>query len=188
MAQPIRTCVLCRQSDVQQHLIRLVCSPDQVIIVDLKRRLPGAGAWVHPNRTCVLGVEEKPSVLNRAFGRKVVVNGLLEQIKEAIFRGINHGLSQASAGSALVGGADLLRAAIQRSEIDTVVLASDASDRVTRKLSVVASDAISFITLPIDKDTLGARVGKGSLAAVGVGSTTSSVYLIRLLQVWGALG
>ena len=180
--------MLCRQQDDQSNLIRLVCSPERVILVDLKRRLPGTGAWVHPKRACLFGIEEKPSVLNRAFGNQVIVDGLADQLKEAILRGIHHGLSQASAGSALVGGADVLRAAVQRSEVHTVVLASDASERVTRKLASVASKATVFITLPIDKETLGARVGKGSRAAVGVVSATSSVYLIRLLQVWGALG
>ena len=180
--------MLCRRSDAQQHLIRLVCSPDGHVIVDLKRRLPGAGAWVHPNKACVTGVEEKPAVLARAFGKSIVSSNLLEQIKAAVLRGVEHGLSQASAGSALVGGADVLRTAVQRSEVHTVVLASDASDRVQRKLSAVNSKGISFVRMPINKDALGVRVGTGPRAAVGVLSASSSVYLIRLLQVWGALG
>ena len=157
-------------------------------MVDLKRRLPGAGAWVHPNKACVTGVQEKPALLARAFGKNIVAAGLLEQIKEAVLRGIQHGLSQASAGSGLIGGADLLRTAMQRSEVHTVVLASDASDRVQRKLSAVNRKGISFVRMPINKDALGARVGTGPRAAVGVLPASSSVYLIRLLQVWGALG
>ena len=77
---------------------------------------------------------------------------------------------------------------MQRSEVHTVVLASDASDSVQRKLSAVNSKGISLVRMPINKDALGARVGTGPRAAVGVLPASSSVYLIRLLQVWGALG
>jgi uncharacterized protein len=48
---PIRTCIGCRQAQGKRTLIRLVRTPDGVV-VDPTGKLAGRGAYVHSERVC----------------------------------------------------------------------------------------------------------------------------------------
>lgn len=49
---PIRRCLGCRRHDAKESLLRIVAVGDK-IVVDREARLPGRGAYVHPNGKCV---------------------------------------------------------------------------------------------------------------------------------------
>lgn len=49
---PVRTCVGCRRKDQQDALVRIVATPEGVV-VDPRHRLPGRGAYLHPSIECV---------------------------------------------------------------------------------------------------------------------------------------
>jgi uncharacterized protein len=49
---PVRTCIGCRGRDAQGHLIRIAVADNRPRI-DLRRRLPGRGAYVHCRPECV---------------------------------------------------------------------------------------------------------------------------------------
>jgi predicted RNA-binding protein YlxR (DUF448 family) len=64
---PQRTCIGCRRRDAQADLLRLaVTAADgaRAVVVDEGRRLPGRGAWLHPDPDCMA-----MAVKRRAFGR-----------------------------------------------------------------------------------------------------------------------
>ncbi|NKX56067.1 YlxR family protein [Arthrobacter mobilis] len=64
---PQRTCIGCRRRDAQADLLRLaVTAADgaSAVVVDEGRRLPGRGAWLHPDPDCMA-----LAVKRRAFGR-----------------------------------------------------------------------------------------------------------------------
>lgn len=48
---PQRTCVACRQVEAKGSLIRLVRTPDGVLL-DPSGKLPGRGAYLHANPDC----------------------------------------------------------------------------------------------------------------------------------------
>ncbi len=48
---PMRTCVGCREVQPKRTLIRVVRTPDGVM-VDPTSRLPGRGAYLHDRRSC----------------------------------------------------------------------------------------------------------------------------------------
>ncbi len=60
---PVRTCVGCRRREAQDRLLRVVAEGTGVAL-DLRRRAPGRGAYVHPDPACVA-----LAVRKRAFGR-----------------------------------------------------------------------------------------------------------------------
>jgi len=62
-ASPTRTCVGCRARERSTELLRVVAA-DGVLVPDLRRRLPGRGAWLHPELGCLDLAERR-----RAFGR-----------------------------------------------------------------------------------------------------------------------
>lgn len=60
---PVRTCVGCRRRCRDVDLLRVAVA-DQVLVPDPRRRLPGRGAWIHPDEGCVALAEQR-----RAFDR-----------------------------------------------------------------------------------------------------------------------
>ena len=64
--RPQRSCIGCRQVKDQDDLIRLVRAPDGEVLVDLKGRLPGRGAYLCNSRDCI-GLAVSRQQFSRAF-------------------------------------------------------------------------------------------------------------------------
>ncbi|HEX2158944.1 MAG TPA: YlxR family protein [Actinomycetes bacterium] len=69
---PVRTCVGCRTRALAGELLRVVIS-DGELALDLRRSLPGRGAWVHPDLGCLSKAERR-----RAFVRALRVTQPLD--------------------------------------------------------------------------------------------------------------
>lgn len=71
---PVRTCLGCRQRSLTADLLRVVVQEVEpkrfVLVPDPERRLPGRGAWLHPESECLSQAERR-----RAFGRALRVPG-----------------------------------------------------------------------------------------------------------------
>ncbi|WP_421740809.1 YlxR family protein [Cellulomonas sp.] len=73
---PVRTCVGCRATGPRSALLRVVVRQESaanvsaVLFVDVDRRMPGRGAWLHPDPGCLEKAERR-----RAFGRALRVAG-----------------------------------------------------------------------------------------------------------------
>ena len=68
----VRTCLGCRQRAPRTSLVRIVAR-DGRVAVDTAARLPGRGAWVHPDSGCV-----RSAIRRNAFGRALRVSGSLD--------------------------------------------------------------------------------------------------------------
>ena len=64
---PMRQCLACREMKPKRELIRVVRSPEGVISLDSKGKMPGRGAYVCPGEEC-LKRAVKSKALSRAFG------------------------------------------------------------------------------------------------------------------------
>ncbi|WP_371831365.1 YlxR family protein [Rhodococcoides kroppenstedtii] len=75
---PVRTCVGCKRRDSPSALVRIavVLGEDggARAVVDHRRRLPGRGAWLHPDPDCFQQAEKR-----RALGRALRVTGPLDR-------------------------------------------------------------------------------------------------------------
>src|SRR5947209_4438691 len=74
---PVRTCVGCRATGSRSALLRVVVGTDDAgapaLVVDADRRMPGRGAWLHPDPGCLETAERR-----RALGRALRQAGLLD--------------------------------------------------------------------------------------------------------------
>jgi uncharacterized protein len=61
---PIRTCIGCRRRDRPAAMLRMVAGAGNEVVPDPDGRLPGRGAWMHPDSGCLDAAERR-----RAFGR-----------------------------------------------------------------------------------------------------------------------
>ncbi|WAL63722.1 YlxR family protein [Amycolatopsis cynarae] len=71
---PVRTCVGCRRRASVGELMRVVAE-DGRLVVDERRRLPGRGAWLHPEPDCLTKAERR-----RAFPRALRASGTLDGV------------------------------------------------------------------------------------------------------------
>ena len=81
---PMRQCVGCREMKTKRELIRIVKSPEGAVSLDFKGKLPGRGAYVCPQATCLARVK-KAKALERAFEIALpqdVYDALEHQMKE----------------------------------------------------------------------------------------------------------
>ena len=70
---PVRTCIGCRRRTAATELFRVVVTPGPIgtpvsVVPDPGRRLPGRGAWLHPDPDCVALATRR-----HAFGRALRV-------------------------------------------------------------------------------------------------------------------
>lgn len=75
---PLRTCIGCRQRVTAAELFRVVVAREPggepaPVVPDPHRRMPGRGAWLHPDPACV-----ELAVRRRAFGRALRASGALD--------------------------------------------------------------------------------------------------------------
>ncbi|WP_414637415.1 YlxR family protein [Actinophytocola sp.] len=68
----MRTCVGCRGRALAGELLRVVVV-DGELVLDLRRRIGGRGAWLHPDPGCLTRAERR-----RAFPRALRVPGPLD--------------------------------------------------------------------------------------------------------------
>ncbi|MDO5503883.1 MAG: YlxR family protein [Actinomycetia bacterium] len=73
----MRTCVGCRRTDSWSALLRVTARQGETgavqIVPDVRRRLGGRGAWLHPDPDCV-----EQAVRRRAFGRALRVGAAID--------------------------------------------------------------------------------------------------------------
>lgn len=69
---PVRTCVGCRERAAKPELLRVVTSGGE-LLPDLRARLPGRGAYLHPRLECLAAAERR-----RAFPRALRESGPLD--------------------------------------------------------------------------------------------------------------
>ncbi|MDR1790161.1 MAG: YlxR family protein [Propionibacteriaceae bacterium] len=79
MSNPIRTCIGCRQPAPQDELLRIALIDADGLpkaVFDPHHRLPGRGAWLHPERPDCVQAALAAKSLTRAFRRPVDCSAL----------------------------------------------------------------------------------------------------------------
>ena len=188
MARPaVRTCIGCREQVGDDELLRLVRSPDGQVVVDLRRRLPGRGAWVHPQRSCL---EQAPRALSRAFKTATKLPAgvvLVDVVREHLLRAATDGLSQAAAAGGIAGGRAAVGQAVAEGRATQVLIASDASDRARRDAATLAGPR-PVMNVTWTTDDLGRLTGQAPRAMVAVLGGPATQHLRRQLRRLRQLG
>lgn len=129
-----RTCIVTRESGSVDEMIRFVAGPDNMVVPDIKRELPGRGCWVMAKRHLV----------DEAVKRKIFARGLKQSIiaqddlgalvDQLLTRSALGSLALARKSGAVVSGSAKVDAAIRSGKAALVLHATDAAPDGVRKL------------------------------------------------------
>ena len=129
-----RTCIVTRQSLDAADLIRFVRDPDNRIVPDLARKLPGRGAHVSFSRKAV-DEAVKRKIFARAFKSAVDTPADLGAMVDALLvRRVGGSLGLARKAGQLVTGAAKVESAMRSGKALGLVQAGDASEDGLRKI------------------------------------------------------
>jgi predicted RNA-binding protein YlxR (DUF448 family) len=133
-----RTCIVTRQTLPEGQLIRFVAGPDGEVVPDLKRRLPGRGAWITANAEAVKTAEKK-KLFGRALEAQVTVApGLAARIEAQLGSSLGSALSLARKAGNVVSGFGKVEAALEKGTVVALIHADDAAADGVRKLAAAA--------------------------------------------------
>ncbi|MFC7052398.1 RNA-binding protein [Hansschlegelia quercus] len=132
---PERTCVATRAVRPAEELIRFVRAPDGQVVPDLKRELPGRGAWVTATADAV-----RLAVTRKAFARglkdAVMVDPAIDQtVDELLERQTLAMLGFANKAGRVVCGFAKVEAALMKEPVLALIEAADAGADGVRKLA-----------------------------------------------------
>ncbi len=168
-------------------MLRLVAGPKGGVWVDRSGKLPGRGAWLCAEASCVAKLIKRPRALHRALRVETQIGDLEQQIHRACLDRLLETLSLAARGGCVVSGHQRLLQALQRGGVEALVLAGDIAQRTERAL-LGAAPGLTVYPVEIQASALGSAVGKGPRAALAVRPGTPSQPLVHVLRRYAALG
>src|SRR5580700_8931810 len=145
----VRMCAVTRQVQPIDELIRFVVSPQNEVMADLKRKLPGRGLWVAASRQVVAEAVRRHQ-FGKGFRREVRVAPTLATDTEALLvRGVIEALAMAAKAGQVVAGFSKVEGALQdafkdvlaqrraQTSIHALIHASDGAADGIRKLDAI---------------------------------------------------
>ncbi len=129
-----RRCIVSGETTPQAGLVRFVVGPGDVIVPDLKGKLPGRGLWVSARRDVVETACAK-NAFSRAARQKVSVpDGIPALIERQLVNNCLSLLGLARKAGDIVAGFEKVRGWLQDGSASVLVTASDGAEDGRRKL------------------------------------------------------
>jgi hypothetical protein len=189
-ASPLRLCAVTRNQRPVGDLVRFVLGPDDVIVPDLARRLPGRGVWVEARRP-TLAAAVRRKVFARSLQRQVAVpEDLPEQVERLMARRLAEAVSLANKAGLLVTGFAKVEELIAKGRAAVLVHAADAAadgaGKLSRKLVAVmgAERAREATVAELTGQQLDLAIGRSNVVHA---AATEGGAAHRILQEAGRL-
>jgi len=168
---PQRTCLGCREVKDQADLVRVVCSPDGEVLVDLKGKLPGRGAYLCNSRRCAEDAVKRKQ-FDRAFKRScrpVDADQLVDAMLDGLLMHMASLLGMARKSATFVAGSNAVLDALGHNRsLAVIVLAEDISPQIAEKVRYKAGQK-QIVTVDLFKKIeLGRILGRAERSVVGL--------------------
>ena len=177
---PERTCIVSREQLPEADLIRFVASPDGAVVADLKRKLPGRGAWVQKRRESVAEAIKRGAFAKALNGAKPDPT-LPDQVARLMRADLVQAMALARKAGLAVAGQAKVEDAIGRGQVVALVHVAGASADGMVKLNRKLPDdaAILEFFIPSELDLAFGRENVVHAALSRGGQTASLLELAR---------
>ena len=185
----IRTCLGCKESKNKEDLVRLVKSPDGIVVIDYKRTLPGRGAYVCPIESCIREAFSKKQI-SRVFKVSQIegVEEFLGRLRKLALDRISSLLSLARKAGKVVDGREAVEKGMEKGTIKLLIFAEDLSPLSLKDMKdICLKRGVMYYTY-LSKDEMGGLIGKGERGAVGIADASFSSLLKKEFERFKSLG
>lgn len=129
-----RMCIVTRHTGSVDDLIRFVLGPDQQVVPDLKRKLPGRGCWVTAERQVLEKAISKNHFSRGLKAKAIVSSDLADTVDLLLGRDLLGMIGMARKAGQIVSGATKVDQAVRSTDAIAVFHALDASADGVRKI------------------------------------------------------
>ncbi|NJM35760.1 MAG: RNA-binding protein [Rhodomicrobium sp.] len=142
-AKPIRQCALTRTRSREDDLLRFVLDPENRVVPDIKRKLPGRGVWITAAYDAVASSVRR-KVFARSFRQSVTVDETLaDTVAELLRRAALQDLALVNKAGRAVSGYVKVEKALRAGKPVILLHAANASPDGCRKLDRIAGQISS---------------------------------------------
>jgi hypothetical protein len=194
--EPIRSCILTRERDARDHLVRLALAPDGQVLPDVRAKAPGRGAWIGVTRaeleTAIVKGRLK-GALARAFKGApfTIAPDLPERIAAALERNALDRLGLEARGGTLLTGSERIEAAARSGQLHGLYHAADAGADGAGKLAQAwrvgreaEGSGLKGLTLPSPRAILSLALGRENVVHIGVTDRAAAGRVSDALGRW----
>ena len=165
---PLRRCVVTRERDYRNRMVRFVVAPDRTVVADLAAKLPGRGIWLSARRDVLETARVRGAFPRAARGMVTVPPDLVAAVEAGLARRVGELLGLARRAGQAVSGFQKAREWLVSGRVGLVVQASDGSpEERTRFLSGVRDVPVAT---PLPAAALGAVFGRDHVVHVAIAS------------------
>ncbi|TPW26112.1 RNA-binding protein [Pararhizobium mangrovi] len=129
-----RTCIVTREHGEPDELLRFVAGPEQRVVCDLKRDLPGRGCWVTPERACVEKAAKRKLFARGLKAPVTAPDDLADEVDRLMLADLVSMMSMARKAGQFVAGAGKVDGAVRGGRALAVFHATEAAADGMRKI------------------------------------------------------
>lgn len=141
---PERTCIITREAQPKQGLLRFVVSPDGTLVLDLAGKLPGRGIYVTASRLLLAEAIAKKAFSRAAKEQVTIPEGFLEFVGYQLRQKCQEALSLARKAGQAISGFDKIEEALAKGTVVALLHASDAGEDGVKKLQKEGLESFQF--------------------------------------------
>ncbi|MGI3169717.1 RNA-binding protein [Pseudooceanicola sp. C21-150M6] len=172
--EPERKCIATGEVQPKSGLIRFVVGPEGQLVPDVMEKLPGRGIWVSSTRDALETAVKKKLFARAARTQVTVPEDLAALIEGMLVQRVTSLLALARKSGDAVAGYEKVKDWLSKDEAETLIQASDGSERGKSKLSTpYMGSFIGWLTA----NELGLAFGRETVihAALGTGGLSKRV-------------
>ena len=126
----------------RDEMIRFVLDPDNRVVPDLRRKLPGRGVWITARRNFVQQAVDK-RLFSRGFKKDVAVeNELVQTIEDQLRASVTGLLSLARKANVLIVSRSKVEAQIRSGDVSLILQASNKDGDGKQKINRLAKQTV----------------------------------------------
>lgn len=168
---PLRRCIVTRERQPKERMIRFVLAPDRTVVPDLTATLPGRGIWLSACAD-VLETARAQGGLGRAFAKAArgpvnVPPDLPAVLEAALVRRIAELLGLARRAGQAVAGFDKAREWLRTGRGRLILQATDGSAAERARFLAGAGDSVIVLD-PLPAEVLGRVFGRDHVVHVAI--------------------
>ncbi len=169
-----RKCIVCGEVKEKEQLLRFTLTPDNQIVPDFKKKLPGKGIYVSVSKAALQKAVEK-NLFAKAVKKNVKVSAdLVQTIENMLKKKGLESICLAKKAGDLITGFEKVSEKIKHGKIAFLVEAVDAGVDGHQKMVAVAKDLDVFALYSVEEldkaldrvNTVHAALLKGSMAGL----------------------